>query len=131
MNQFIPFKYSSKQYSLPWINKDIKKVNKKQRLYNKAKKYQKETDWTSFRKYRKATQKKIQSEYWKYLAHIIDPEQDKEKNSFWHYIKSLNKDSTGISPLKDKGILHTYSKLINPKQISSQTNSSLYSPMKT
>jgi hypothetical protein len=85
-------------------------INKKQRLYNKAKKYQRETDWTSFRKYCKATQKKIQSEYWKYLAHIIDPEQDKEKKSFWHYIKSLNKDTTGISPLKDKGILHTDSK---------------------
>ena len=81
MNQFIPFKYSSKRYSLPWINKDIKN-DKKQRLYNKAKKYQRETDWTSFRKYRKATQKKIQSEYWKYLALIIDPEQDKEKNPF-------------------------------------------------
>ena len=25
MNQFIPFKYSSKRYSLPWINKDIQK----------------------------------------------------------------------------------------------------------
>ena len=110
MNQFTPFKYSSKRYSLPWITKDINRINKKQRLYNKAKKFQRETDGTSFRKYRKATQKKIQSEYWKYLAHIIDPEQDKEKQSFWHYIKSLNKDSTGISPLKDKGILHTDSK---------------------
>ena len=79
-------------------------------LYNKAKKFQRETDWTSFRKFHKATQKKIQSEYWKYLTHIIDPEQDKEKKSFWHYIKSLNKDSTGISPLKDKGFLHTDSK---------------------
>ena len=57
-------------------------INKKQRLYNKAKKFQREPDWTSFRKYRKVIQKKIQSEYWKYLAHIIDPEQDKEKNPF-------------------------------------------------
>ena len=70
-NQFIPFKYSSKRYSLLWINKDINKINKKQRLYNKAKKYQRETDWTSFKKFRKATQKKIQSEYGKYLTHLI------------------------------------------------------------
>ena len=75
-------------------------------MYNKAKKYQRETDWTSFRKLRIDTQKKIQSKYWKYLIYIIDPEKDKDKTSFWHYIKSLSKDSTGISPLKGKGILH-------------------------
>ena len=32
MNQFIPFKYSSKRYSLPWINRHKKMINKKQRL---------------------------------------------------------------------------------------------------
>ena len=83
INQFIPFKYSSKRYSLPWVNKDI------QTTVQQSQEIPRETDWTSFRKFRKATQKKIQLAYWKYLTHIIDPEQDKDKKSFWHYIKSL------------------------------------------
>ena len=52
-------------------------INKKQQLYNKAKKYQRETVWTSFRNFREAEDP---SEYWKYFTHIIDPEQDKDKN---------------------------------------------------
>jgi len=57
-------------------------------------------------KFCKATQKKIQSQYWKYRAHIIILKQDKEQ-MIWHYIKSINKgsnkDTIGFSPLR----LHT------------------------
>ncbi len=111
MNRFIPSKLSSRRFSLPWVTKEIKQmINKKQRLYNKAKKFKRESDWAAFRQLRKDIQKKTQQAYWKYVADIVDPERDSQKKSFWHYIKSLNKDHTGISPLKDNGILHTDSK---------------------
>ena len=76
----------------------------------------------------KATQKKIQSQYWKYRAHIIILKQDKEQ-MIWHYIKSINKgsnkDTFGISPLKD--FIH----IKNPLQTFFHINSNLCSAMKT
>ncbi|XP_076461741.1 uncharacterized protein LOC143294196 [Babylonia areolata] len=50
--------------------------------------------------------------YWTYINNIIDPpksddEQLKGSNQkrFWNYIKSLRRDSTGVSPLRDQGRL--------------------------
>ena len=85
-------------------------INKKQRLYNKAKKFKRETVWTLFRKFHTVIQKKIQLGYWKYLVHTINPKRDKEKKSFWYYIKSPNKDTQQSLKLQDKGILRTNSK---------------------
>ncbi len=82
-------------------------IAKKQRLFNKARKFKRQSDWAEFRKHRKLLQKKIRHSYWNYIAQLVDPEKDQDKKSFWKYIKSLNKDKTGTSPLKDSGILHT------------------------
>ena len=64
-------------------------INKKQQLYNKAKQFQRETDWTLFRKFCKAIQKKIQSEYWKYLARIIDPERTSQRKEIFLAIHKI------------------------------------------
>ena len=86
------------------INWRPKNYKQKQRLYNKAKTFKIQADCTLFMKFCKATQKKIQSQYRKYRAHIILLKQDKEQ-IIWHNIKSINKgsnkDTIGISPLKD------------------------------
>ena len=73
-------------FSLPCINKlKTKNYKQKQRLYNKAKTFKIQADCTLFMKFCKATQKKIQSQYWKYRAHIIILKQDKEQ-MIWHNI---------------------------------------------
>lgn len=111
MKKHVPSKLTSPRFSLPWITQEIKKMlKKKQRLYNKARKFKRDGDWSEFRKLRKAVQKKIREGYWKYIGQLVDPENDNQKKSFWKYIKSLNKEKSGISPLKDNGILHTDSK---------------------
>ena len=52
--------------------------------------------------------------YWKHVENIIhvdigDPESDYRPNKqkrFWSFIKSLRKDSSGVSPLKENGKMH-------------------------
>ena len=49
--------------------------------------------------------------YWTYINTIIEPadtaDRPASQKRFWGYIKSLKKDSTGISSLKENGKLHT------------------------
>ena len=61
-------------------------------------------------------QKAERQSYWKYIKNIIeigDPDQEDrspKQKRFWSYIKSLRKDTNGIAPLKDAGILHADAK---------------------
>ena len=48
--------------------------------------------------------------YFSFINNIIEVNDDQDdkpskQNRFWSYIKSLRKDNTGITPLKDKGRL--------------------------
>lgn len=50
---------------------------------------------------------------WRYVEDLIeigDPDSDQQppkQKRFWKYIKTLRKDSCGVSPLKDKGKLYS------------------------
>ena len=61
---------------------------------------------------RAEAQKLLRGAYWNYINNLIQPPQE-ESNSprsqkrFWSYIKSLRKDTTGISPLREMGSLHS------------------------
>ena len=61
-----------------------------------------------YKECKKAPQKHERQAYWTYINGIIeaeDPEVDRppKQKRFWNYIKSLRKDSTGVSSLKDNG----------------------------
>ena len=67
------------------------------------KKTKNDRDIRKYKECKKALQKHERQAYWTYINDIIEAE-DPEK-IFWNYIKSLRKDSTGVSPLKDNGRL--------------------------
>ena len=86
---------------MPWMTRNLKRlINKKHRVYNKAKRSHKDRDWAQFRHLRKETGKQCQLAHWGYLNRILDPTEDKSSKGFWKYIKSKNTESCGVSPLK-------------------------------
>ena len=97
MDTHIPFKYSSKKNSSPWITPRIKRrLRQKQRAFNRARATRKEADKQKFRDLRKAVQKETKNSYWNWVrtSCIESPKQ------FWSFVKKLRKDSVGIPALK-------------------------------
>ena len=80
------------------------------------KKSKNKTDIGKYKDSKKSVQKAERQSYWAYINDIIetgDLENDHQplkQKRFWHYIKSLWKDSTGIAPLNDNGCLFNASK---------------------
>jgi len=69
-------------------------------------------DRTKYLKVKTETQRLERQSYWRYIEDLIEghseSEQDQSKQKrFWNYIKSLKRDSCGVSPLKDHGKLHS------------------------
>jgi hypothetical protein len=70
----------------------------------------------SYKETKAHLQKAERQSYWKYINNIIeigDPDQEDrppKQKRFWSYIKSLRKDTNGIAPLEDAGILHADTK---------------------
>jgi hypothetical protein len=70
----------------------------------------KESDINKYKHFKSQFQKLERQSYHSYVNNIIeveDTKQDKQQKQkkFWSFIKSLRKDNSGISPLKDKGRL--------------------------
>ena len=68
IEKFVPTKCVSGRYYLPWMTRPIKRLlHRKQRAYNKAKKTNKDRDWTLFRNLRKKSQSDLKTAHWDYL----------------------------------------------------------------
>ena len=112
MNEHIPTRMIGGNDSKPWINRRIQKLmRKRDRLFRRLRNGE-----TSLRERYKAVKKRIQRDvrtaYNNHINTIISEpaeeytsERPKTNKSFWTFIKSLKRDSTGVSPLKDNGIL--------------------------
>ena len=112
MKKYIPTKLlSEKKINKPWINKKIKSLMRcRDKLFRRMKKTKNEKDVRKYKDCKKAVQKQERQSYWTYINNIIevgdpDSEQQPKQKRFWNYIKSLRKDTTGVSPLKDNGRL--------------------------
>ena len=113
MKMYIPQKTVVKQKHKQWINREVKSaLRRRNKLFKKKKASQKPSD---IKKYKdaKATAQRIQRKaYWEYVDNIIefgDPEKDEnpgKQKRFWSYIKSLRKDTSGVSLLKENGKMH-------------------------
>jgi hypothetical protein len=104
MDMYIPTKTISGRFHQPWITKNIKRaVNKKQRIYKKARKTNSDEDWGKFKEFRKATKKLIQKSHNEFLNNMLDPESDTNSKKLWSYIKSKRQDTTGIGSLYHQG----------------------------
>ena len=95
----------------PWIDGKVRTaIRKKARLYTRMRKTKKQQDIRKYRQCKGDVQKLERQAYYSYINNIIEVNEDHDdkpskQKQFWSYIKSLRKDNTGISPLKDKGRL--------------------------
>ena len=109
MSKHIPSRQTSSRHNLPWITVNIKRmINKKQRLYNKAKKTKKQTDWASYNHQKKITLKAMRAARWTYINEILAEGLNNNNNKpFWRYVKTQKQENIGVAPLKVGGTLHS------------------------
>ena len=112
MHAHIPAKtIKGRKMRKSWIDRKVRSaIRKRARLYTRMKKTKKEQDIRKYRQCKGDVQKLERQAYYSYINNIIEVNEDQDEKPakqkrFWSYIKSLRKDNTGISPLKDKGRL--------------------------
>lgn len=112
MNEYVPCKTTNTKFSLPWINSSIKRLSrKKQRLYKKWKKSQRQEDEMAFKEAKKEVKKQVRKGHWDHVNKLLKEGFDnKDSKPFWRYIKSKRQENVGIAPLKEDGVLHTNAK---------------------
>ncbi|XP_053383306.1 uncharacterized protein LOC128549774 [Mercenaria mercenaria] len=113
MNKYIPTKILKEGFKRkPWIDRKVRAS--KAKLYTRMKKTGQDEDINRYRQCKRqcksTTQKLERVTYQNYVNNLIevdDPDETKpsKQKKFWNYLKSLRKDNTGISPLKDNGRL--------------------------
>ena len=79
---------------------------KKQRLYNTAKKSNKEADWAKFNSLKKKLRKDLSAARNSYVSEFLSDNIQENSKSFWSYIKKSRNDGfVGIPDLKIGGKL--------------------------
>ncbi len=111
LEQYVPAKYRSSRYNLPWLTQRLKRqIWRKRRLYNKARRSKKELDWAAYKKLKRHLKKAIKDAHSQYINSVLtDALEEGNTKPFWSYVKSRRQDSSGVAPLKRDGILHTSS----------------------
>ena len=72
MGKCVPHKMTSSRFNLPWFDRTLRRaVKKKQRLYNKAIKSGKASDWEDFREFRRKTHKLIKNNRSTYIRETL------------------------------------------------------------
>ena len=96
----------------PWVSRQVKTLMRKsKKLFPRQRKTKKAKDIRQYKETKAHLQKADRQSYWQYVDNIIqigDPDQQHQpkQKRFWSYIKSLQKDTGGIVPLKDNWRLH-------------------------
>ena len=105
----VPSKTSSKRYSQPWVNTDVKRMTRrKNKSYRKARKTGKSKDKARYQHLKQEAKKTCQRAYDDYIRNMISPEATSNPKRFWSFIKSKKTDSSGVASLKDsQGIQHS------------------------
>ncbi len=112
IDKYVPSKMTHSRINLPWVSREIKRMCKrKHRLYRKAKKSKRESDWNIFKKHKKATVDALRRAHWQYVHDILaDGLAENNTRPFWRYVKSQRQDSVGIAPLKEGNSMHVSAK---------------------
>lgn len=107
MEANVPSKITSSRYNLPWFNRSHRRMSrKKQRLYNTAKKSNKEADWAKFNSLKKKVRKDLSAARNSYVSEFLSDNIQENSKSFWSYIKKSRSDGfVGIPDLKIGGKL--------------------------
>ena len=93
-----PSKQSSAKDSPPWLNRELKRMQKKKlRLYHQTKKY---NNWSNYRAFQRDCRRAFRRPEYNYLNKTIKYGIDhRNTKPFWKYIKSKKRDNIGVSPL--------------------------------
>ena len=107
--KFVPEKTAKTRDGLPWVNKTIKKLLRKQKkLFLKQKGCCKETRASkNYRTHKAYVQREIRRAYWTYVSNIITDEEDTNNKKFWRHVKHKKQDNQGVAPLKENGLLYS------------------------
>ena len=124
MESYIPAKtINGNTVYTPWISKQVKPLTRKcKKLFAKQRKTRKAKDIRMYKETKTRLQKLNDNPIGYFIENVIevgelDQEQQPKQKRFWAYIKSLQKDSSGIAPLKDNGTLYA-----NPKDVADIPN---------
>ena len=107
-DKYVPHRMSTSRYNIPWYNKQLRRLcNKKQRLYNKARKSKSKQDLKAFKICRAEYNKVLRNARKEYYLDFLDPILDQNGKFLFNHIKRLKKDSIGIEALNYKGKIIT------------------------
>ena len=99
INTHTPTKKLSTRIHLPWLSSALKRlIRKKQRVYRRAKRYCRDSDWNEYKSLQKEIDHKLKYQHKSYLTNLTSSP-DSNKKSLWHYIKSRKQENNGISTL--------------------------------
>ena len=115
MQEFITQKQIKHKHCLPWVTQRIRKlIRVKYKLHSKLKHNPRTDTKDKYKQARLTLQKETRKSYWAFLENTIDYTSEPNKQDrhtkqkrFWSFIKSTGKDSSGISPLRHQGIVHS------------------------
>ena len=109
IEKHVPHKWTSTRYDVPWLTPSLKRqCNLKHRLYNKARRTHRHSDWQKYNDLAKSTKKALKQARWQHVNKILhEAEEEGNSKPFYRYIKSQRQDSVGVAPLKDSSGIHT------------------------
>ena len=96
----------------PWISSKIKRTLRKVKsVYKKARNSNSQRLHEKYKKLKADSQRLQRTAYWKYINSLFESSDQTDiptaQKKFWNYIKSLKKDCTGVSALKENGALYS------------------------
>ena len=71
-------------------------IREKQRAYNQARHYHRDTDWLEYKSLQKEVIHKLKYQHKSYVTNLISSSNNKK--SLWHYLKNRKQDGTLINP---------------------------------
>ena len=92
-DKFVPHRFTTTRYNLPWYHQNLRRLcNKKQRLYNKARKTKSKEDVKAFKACRAEYTRILKHAQRDYFSDFLDSKLDENGKYLFSYIKRLKKN---------------------------------------
>jgi len=99
VDEHVPCKTLGTRTHLPWMSASLKRlIQRKQRIYNRARRFQRNLDWQEYRTIRSQVKNLTRHQHKTYLSNILS--NSNNRKPFWRYLKSRKQDNIGIGTLK-------------------------------
>ena len=99
LQRLVQYKYDSTRYSQSWCNRTIRRLSRrKRRAYRKAKRSDKDKDWTHFKSLQKTNRKECKKEHNNYVSTMVT---DGGNKKLYFFVKSKKCDRLGVASPKD------------------------------